>query len=134
MAATITKALDLDPAEVPNAKIARSLSDDMVDMVSVDSAANDNMPPNAVASEIGQKDNGNSGSMVAISIENEDNSDNVVNVHNFAEDDKENLVGDNVGSIALSQNVSNNEQNIERHSVKLSNCKYFTIKFGNCPK
>lgn len=127
LAATITKALDLDPLEVPHAKIARSLFDDTVDPLNPD--AND-MPANAVASEIGQKVNGENGSMVAINdaeagavlnIENEVKSNAIVDVEfadddnsnvnvDFADDDKENWVGENVRTIALSQSVSNNEK------------------------
>lgn len=145
LAGTISDVLDLDADEVPHAKVARSTFDDKVNMVPVNSAANDNTTTNAVASEIGQSVNGLIGSIVEINdaeagvvvnIENEDNSNAVVNVvdDSFADDDKENSVGDNVGSIALSQSVCKNEKNVERHSIKLNNCKYFTIKFGNLSK
>lgn len=145
LAASITKSLDLEPAELPQAKVARLFADNTVDVVPGNSVANDIMPTNAVASEIGQKVNDKNASMVAINdaaagavlnieIDDNSNADMNVDVHSFAHDDKENFVENNVGTVALTQSVCNNEKNVERHSVKLSKCKHFTIKFGNCSK
>lgn len=144
MAATLTKALDLDPIDVTHAKVAKLSSDDMVGMVPVNSAANDNVEMDAVASEIEEEVNGGDGSMAKIrdaaacavsNIENDDEINGAVNVevHNYTDCDKENLVGDNVGCIALSQTVCKKEKNVG-HSITLSKCEHFTIKFGNCSK
>lgn len=114
----------------------------MVAMVPVDSAIVDNMRTNAVTSENGQNVHGENGSMIAINdasagvvihVENEENKNAVVDDVVY-DDEKENYVGDNVGSVALTQSVSNNEKKVERHSIKLSNCKHFTIKLVNSSK
>lgn len=123
-AGSISKALDLDSGEV-RSKIARLSSDDEI-------------ATNVAALEVEQTTNvsiiaiDHAAIETVVNIQNEDNSNAVVD--NFADDDKENFVGENIASIALSQSVCKKEKKVEQHSIKLSNCKYFTIKFGNCSK
>ncbi|KAJ6650165.1 hypothetical protein Bhyg_05410 [Pseudolycoriella hygida] len=126
LATTITKALDLNPDDVIHAKIAKSSSTEMNDIPPLNSAANDSMKTHRNDANI-------DAAAGVLQNEIEDNSNTVVNVdvHNVADNDKENFDFGNVRPFALSQSVNNNEKSVGRKSLKINNCKHVTISFGN---